>query len=237
MKCRRAKKLVFDFIDGMISDRDRLGLEQHLAECDACERLAGETTKSLDMLHRLPPAELDENFTWKVRLRIARERNAAVRGAASASPWAHAWNRRFAASALAAFVVMVAAGYTAVRLVSDGAPNGTLLTEENRSPYVFPNVARKSPRSDLGSRTLSAGQPGREEAGPGSLTMEVSQTDRSAYDPVPRTPLDSEGLTGSTAVDATVMKQLFTYRRRVENLHKQLEALQVRLNECDVEDH
>lgn len=234
MKCRRAKRLVFDFIDGMISDRDRLGLEQHLAECDACERLAGETTKSLDMLHRLPPGEPDENFTWKVRLRIARERNAAVRGAASASPWVHAWNRRFAASALAAFVVMVAAGYTAVRLVSNGAPNGTLVTEGSRSPYVFPKVARKSPGSDIGDVTLRAGQPGRAQAGPGSLTMEVSQTERPTYEPQPRTPLDST-FTGTT-VDATVVRQLFTYRSRVERLHKQLEALQVRLNECEVED-
>ncbi len=37
MRCRQAEKLIFDYIDGVISESDRLGLERHLGECRTCE--------------------------------------------------------------------------------------------------------------------------------------------------------------------------------------------------------
>ena len=88
MHCRRAKKLIYDFIDGMIGDQDRISLEQHLSECNTCEAMATGLSKSLDLLHRVPPVEPSENFTWKVRLRLARERNAPRESTGLQKVWA-----------------------------------------------------------------------------------------------------------------------------------------------------
>ena len=75
MRCRQAEKLIFDYIDGAISESDRLGLELHLGECRTCEGVASSLAKSLELLHRVPRAEPSENFNWKLRLRLAQERN------------------------------------------------------------------------------------------------------------------------------------------------------------------
>ncbi len=111
MRCRRAKGLIYDFIDGVIDDRRRVALEQHLRECKSCEDLSVGLTRSLDLLHRVEPVEPDENFTWKVRLRLARERNALVDPGLSQRSWARSWNRRFAMGALPAFVLVLGATY------------------------------------------------------------------------------------------------------------------------------
>jgi len=111
MNCRRAKKLIYDFIDGVIADQDRLTLEQHLGACGSCEKMASGLSRSLDLLHRVAPEELDENFTWKVRLRLARERNALAKDAVSHTTWMRSWNTRFAFSALSALVIVIAVGY------------------------------------------------------------------------------------------------------------------------------
>ena len=54
MKCRNAKKLIFEFIDGLEDDRKRLELENHLAGCGECDKFASQLTRSLDLLHRAP---------------------------------------------------------------------------------------------------------------------------------------------------------------------------------------
>ncbi len=111
MRCRRAKSLIFEFIDGMIGDQNRIALEQHLNECPSCESMAQGLSKSLELLHKLPSAKPHENFTWKVRLRIAKERNTFAAGAVSQKTWLRAWNARFALSALSTFAVVLATGY------------------------------------------------------------------------------------------------------------------------------
>ena len=61
MKCRRAKKLIFDFIDGMIGDQDRIALEEHLGLCPSCDKMATGLAKSLDLLHAVPQVLPDDN--------------------------------------------------------------------------------------------------------------------------------------------------------------------------------
>ena len=136
MKCRRAKTLICDFIDGMIGDQDRAALEQHLTQCKSCEEMATGLSRSLDLLHRVEPVQPDENFTWKVRLRIARERNAMADVGAEQGVWIRSWNRRFAFSALSTFVVIVLAGSIAINsaLFSDQPPT-TANNEETRLPF------------------------------------------------------------------------------------------------------
>lgn len=111
MNCRRTKALIYDFIDGMIGDQDRIALEQHLGECSSCEAVATGLSKSLDLLHSLPPVQPDDNFNWKVRLGIAQARKAMTHDDASERTWLRSWNMRFAVSALSTFVVVAATGY------------------------------------------------------------------------------------------------------------------------------
>jgi hypothetical protein len=110
MKCRRAQHLLFDFIDGMSNETLRAELDRHLGECQACERFAAEMTHSLSLLRRAPRETLDENFNWRVRLAIHRERNAMRSAAASTGAWARAWNVRYAAGAGIAFAAVLVAG-------------------------------------------------------------------------------------------------------------------------------
>jgi predicted anti-sigma-YlaC factor YlaD len=39
MKCHRAKNFIFDFLDGVLTDSDRIALEEHLNACKACEAM------------------------------------------------------------------------------------------------------------------------------------------------------------------------------------------------------
>jgi hypothetical protein len=114
MKCRRARQLVFEFVDGLEDERARLELENHLAGCGECEKLASQVVRSMDLIHRAPVEKLDENFNWKVRLAIHKERQAMSEDFASQTALFKSWNLRYAASAVAGFVGIVAIGWMAI---------------------------------------------------------------------------------------------------------------------------
>lgn len=118
MRCRHAKKLIFDYIDGVISESDRIGLEHHLGECKACEANATSLARSLELLHRLPAETPSDNFNWKLRLKLARERSAWQDPAESERAWQRRWNTRFAAGVAAGFLVIAISG--AALLSHDG---------------------------------------------------------------------------------------------------------------------
>lgn len=142
MRCRQAKKLIFDYIDGAISESDRVGLETHLGECGSCEEMASSLARSLDLLHRVPSAAPSENFNWKLRLRLAREKSAWREAAESLSTWQRAWNARFAVAAFSAFVVVLAVGL--VFLKSLGGPGeGTTRAEWQPKTIASGSVAAR----------------------------------------------------------------------------------------------
>ncbi|MCK5711943.1 MAG: zf-HC2 domain-containing protein, partial [Hyphomicrobiaceae bacterium] len=114
MKCRNAKKLVFDFIDGLDNEKDRLELEQHLAQCPECDKLASQLVRSMDLLHRAPQEKTSENFAWKARLKLNQERNAVRERSVSRSALIRAWNLRYVATAVSAFAVVLTVGLLAV---------------------------------------------------------------------------------------------------------------------------
>ena len=114
MNCRRARKAIFRFVDGLSDEKMQLDLEQHLAGCPACEKLARSLARSLDLVRRTPQETLDENFNWKVRLAVHNERTTMRERAASTGSLFRAWNLRFAASAAAGVTVAIAAGWLAV---------------------------------------------------------------------------------------------------------------------------
>lgn len=115
MKCRIAKKLVFDFIDGLDDDTKRLGLEKHLAQCSECDKFASQLTRSMDLLHRAPRETTGDNFAWKVRLKLNQERNAIQERGVSYGALIRKWNVRYVATAVAAAAVVLVVGLYTVR--------------------------------------------------------------------------------------------------------------------------
>jgi hypothetical protein len=150
MNCRRAQHLLFDFIDGMSNETLRAELDRHLGECPACETFAAEMTRSLALLRRAPVATLDENFNWKVRLAIHRERNALRSGSTSAGTWARAWNMRYATGAGIAFALVLLAGVALER-------NGTIMFQPatSSSPAPRPN----SEQTTVANRSIPTARP------------------------------------------------------------------------------
>jgi hypothetical protein len=198
MKCRRARHLLFEFIDGMGDEVLRAELDRHLAGCEECERFADETTRALSVLKRAPMQPLDENFNWKVRLAIHRERNAR-RSGAPAGAWVRAWNLRYVASASAAFAVVLVAG---AWLVSNEGVNGVL---PSHTPAPVTGVERDAVPG-LSSRGVSQPLvPGR--VGPRSPGTPVSFGDHPTVSTgAPLGAIDAS--TSEAAIDSLVGVQL-----------------------------
>jgi len=148
MKCRKAKKLVFEFIDGLDNDKERLELETHLAHCPECDKLASQLTRSMDLLHRAPQEKTSDNFEWKVRLKLNQERNAVRGSSVSYGALFRAWNVRYAATAAVAFAAVLAVGLFAVdRILVPSNRPGELST--------YPQVTSTEPEEDAVSDAVS----------------------------------------------------------------------------------
>ena len=57
--CREAVELVTDYLEGALTGRDRARLEAHLAACPHCSEYLAQMRKTLDVLGRIEPEELD----------------------------------------------------------------------------------------------------------------------------------------------------------------------------------
>ena len=169
MNCRKAKNVIFEYMDGLTDESLRLDLERHLASCRECEVLASSLRDSLDLLHRVPQEALDENFNWKVRLAIHRERGALQERVASQGALFGAWNFRYAASAAAGFVAILAGGWLVVNLALSPATRQT--QTDTPATAMTTNDTSPSPRNGL--------QPGF-EANRGRLVTQGAQPFRSA---------------------------------------------------------
>ncbi len=122
MNCRKARKLICEYVDGVADESVRLDLEQHLCACSECDAQATSLKQSLDLLHRAPVVSVDDDFAWQVRLRINRERHRINEAAESSGALVRRWNLRFAATAAAAMVVLVGVG--AVGMKQGWVPTG-----------------------------------------------------------------------------------------------------------------
>jgi len=166
MNCRRARHLLFDFFDGVGNEALRAEVDRHLGECEACDVFASEMTKSLALLRRVPVEPLDENFNWKVRLAIHREKNAALDRAVTANAWVRAWNLRYALSGGLAFgAVLVVGGVLLLRggiapttmPVTHEPASKSVQTAENNGPVPVPRANYQVPANDGMMSTVSAG--------------------------------------------------------------------------------
>lgn len=227
MKCRRAKALIYDFIDGMIDDQDRIALETHLGSCSSCEKLAAGLSKSLEFLHRAPQVKPGENFNWKIRLGIAKARNAVGDEVVSARAWMRSWNIRFAVSALSAFVAVAATGYLMVKSDMIHREAGVNLTSSSQTNETRGSVdaERSASRPDFvangpirPSAVSTDGQKSRGRLGEGGLLEEV--------------PLQS--LNTDSLRNVFLRSQISRYR--VEQLQQQVDVLQRELRDCEGQD-
>ncbi len=141
MNCRNTRKLVFQFIDGIVDDTKRLELEKHLGHCPACDKLASELTRSMDLLHRAPQEKTSENFAWNLRMKINQERNANNERSHSYGSMFRSWNLRYATAAVSAFAVVLVAGLV---IVDSGfiPRNPVQQIATNNSPDITDNTTR-----------------------------------------------------------------------------------------------
>ncbi len=230
MKCRHAKQLIFGYIDGVISESDRVGLEQHLNGCPACEKSASTLAKGLDLLHRLPEALPSENFNWKLRLRIARAKSAWPGGAESEQAWLRAWNRRFAFGAIAAFVVVVAGGYLFVRSAADSggtSPGFAWRPGSLASRTVASQTDRRG--SDAGEASDPFLLPRGNGVGPQAVSLDT---------PVQRELRGSADSGWASALEADSLAQMMgpgMDGSRIRQLEAQVELLHKELLKCNLE--
>ena len=239
MKCRRAKALIFDFIDGVIGDQDRVSLERHLGECQACDDMAKSLTESLDLLHAMPQEEPSENFNWKVRLGITQARNAAASDPAVPRSWLRSWNLRFVMSAAATFVFVAGSGYILLR--SDVVPKTVNLADGRGAPAV---EVQATPAESAEGRTFV------DPTGPGAGSPYIGDAPLRAtqfgLNPVsgggePGQTSAPEPLIGESRLDFDSLTTHFRETRGLElqqrnqvwRLEEQIEALQGQLSECD----
>lgn len=145
MNCRRAKKLILEFVDGLPSESLRLELERHLGECTACEQLASSLNRSMELLRRAPIEPVDDNFNWKVRLAVHKERSVIQQQAASQGNLLRAWNVRYGFSAAAGVVAVIAAGWLAVQVMPGLLDNGRRAPQQISAPVAADNGQAETP--------------------------------------------------------------------------------------------
>jgi anti-sigma factor RsiW len=235
MKCRRAKTLISDFIDGMISDQDRVALEAHLTACESCEGMAASLSKSLDLLHSIPQVQPSENFNWKVRLGIAQARNAIAADAAGERARLRSWNIRFALSAVATFVVVASSGYFILR--------SSIVPGSKRFVSTPVATAESDAGADVQNRPVERRAGGRSAfdlfnpnapivAEP--VTTNNGRSKRAVGNPlIEDVPLNIDSLT-SHFLRSRAHEVRAQYRMRL--LEEQIKALQGELKECEAQD-
>jgi hypothetical protein len=231
MKCHRARQLIFDFLDGTIADSDRVVLERHLGECKSCEAFASSIARSLDLLHRAPVEEPSENFNWKVKLRLSKEKNAIREEIAAQRAAFKSWNLRFALSALSAFVLVIASGYL---LWTSG-----ILVQQGEPAYQYSETSMKSDRAP-GRSVPSVTRPrstGRIEGVPSTGPNLVVSGENGGFpyhsfeEPIERegTLLEDPDSLMVEAIRSVLMQ------RRIRDLEDHVELLQRMLRECEGE--
>ncbi|MFQ5510550.1 MAG: anti-sigma factor family protein [Candidatus Krumholzibacteriia bacterium] len=232
MKCRRARGLIYDFIDGVIDEQNRVALEQHLGECKSCEEMSVGLSRSLDLLHRVKPAEPDDSFTWKVRLRLARERNALSDPVGADRNWMRSWNRRFALGAVSAFIVVMGATYFVSRssFVPAGMDPASRLAQLPRSQSTEAKKAEPE-RADVARKEGSdapvpaAGRAGRVVvSSDGGLGAGGMDTGPLKQDTGPALDLDSlmRQLMASAARDVAETHRLRSMKEQIDLLNEEL---------------
>jgi hypothetical protein len=232
MKCRQAKNLIFDHIDGMISEPDQIALEVHLNQCSECESMATGLSRSLDLLHKLPAIKPSENFNWNVRLRLLKEKNSLRDGAETERQWYRAWNTRFAVSAISALAVVLVTGAMMMKSsIQPGTAPALFELRPDAMSHVAVNKTVTPPERRIRPNAFDPNLfIGPSSVGPRSVVWGATSDHA-----VPMAIEDS----ASPVIDLDSLKTQFRRSRmehyRVRQLEQEVEALQAELQKCDLE--
>lgn len=217
MNCRRAKKLVYDFIDGLCSETEQVELEHHLSDCEPCERHASQLTRSLDMLRRAPVEPVDDSFNWRVRLAIRKELSAARGATTSQRGLFRRWNIGYAASAVAGFAVILVAGWVAIGSMDKTASHEFEGLSQDKMPTVETRTIQPA-TGELAARRanspLIVSQDGR-------LPVRSNDAVRGAIDMLSTASRDS--LVRAAVQGMTQEERMRYFRAQISRLQRQME--------------
>lgn len=77
MKCKRARKMLLDYVNGTLEQEDSYLIQEHTTGCDPCRRELDTLSKILEVIDNTkveyPPASVWENFLPDLHKRIERE--------------------------------------------------------------------------------------------------------------------------------------------------------------------
>jgi anti-sigma factor RsiW len=60
MPCRELVEVITDYLEGALTESDRLRMEEHLAECDACRDYVEQFRQTIALAGRVEPARLSD---------------------------------------------------------------------------------------------------------------------------------------------------------------------------------
>jgi len=72
-QCREYQKLIYDFYDDIISEDDKIRLNNHFKVCEDCLAFSNRVKKMKQILNELPRPGVSENFNILLRERLRRE--------------------------------------------------------------------------------------------------------------------------------------------------------------------
>jgi hypothetical protein len=178
----------------------------------------------------------DENFNWKVRLGIAKEREALREATSSPARWLRSWNIRFASSAAAALLVVSAAGYFVLTSTltpqRDVGPDITMRSQD--ATVADPESPAAGDRAPETEKRVSSMVPG-PVLGMGNGVMAVSDGGAIPTDGVRRQPFEEDR--GPTVFDPDSLVRFYiksaSTAQRMQLLERQIESLQSYLRQCE----
>jgi len=108
MSCTKWRDRLSDYIDGLLSERERLGVERHLRDCGSCRMICDDLLYIRQLSRELPQYEPSPQLWERIAAAIAAEANSRSHGLPPGIR--RAWMRpAFAVAAAVAIVVLAGA--------------------------------------------------------------------------------------------------------------------------------
>lgn len=107
MRCKKAREMYFKNRDGILDERGKLKLQEHLDKCDGCSEFVSEMNECLGLLEKVPQRSPSDEFEWNVKRRIMQEKVKAGRNGFQQIYQQSGWGWRFLAGAAAAVVILL----------------------------------------------------------------------------------------------------------------------------------
>jgi len=79
MRCKQAREYYFRNRDGLLSETDKMKLQEHLALCSECAKFVKEMDMTLGLLSELEELSPSESFEWNIKRRILQEKTRLIR--------------------------------------------------------------------------------------------------------------------------------------------------------------